>query len=84
VDAVTSVPFMEGDHSLLKSIVIETLIPEDGSTPLSDLLEDGSSSEVRSETIIVDVTKRDLLFIGMPTRPWHFHRSYSWVIQMKK
>ena len=56
---------MEGDQTLLKSIRVETLIPEDGTAQLSGLLEDVSSSGTEAAVGIVAVRRRNLLFVGM-------------------
>ena len=56
---------MEREQSLLKSIVVEALIPEDGGANLSDLFEQASSTEDLPDAGIANVKRRDLLFIGM-------------------
>ncbi len=58
---------MEREATLLKSIAVETVIPENGTLQLPELLEDVLSSEDRSATGIVGVRKRELVFIGMDT-----------------
>jgi hypothetical protein len=55
---------METERELLNSILLETLIPEDGSTHLPELLEDISSLDARPGEAIFDIKRRDLLFIG--------------------
>jgi hypothetical protein len=59
---------MDAEYALLKAATIEALIPQDGSTPLSELLH---SEDVLAESVtrILEIKRRDLLFIGtsMPT-----------------
>lgn len=59
---------MEREQTLLKSIAIETIIPEDGASELPKLLDDVSSSEERPANGIIDVRKRDLLFVDEKVR----------------
>ena len=56
---------MEGDQTLLHSIRVETLVPEDATAQVSDLLQDVSSSETAAANEIAAVRRRDLLFIGI-------------------
>ncbi len=54
---------MDVESVLLKAASIETLIPEDSTTPLPDLFHD-EDAFAHSLTGILEVKRRTLLFVG--------------------
>jgi hypothetical protein len=59
---------MDAEQTLLRSLAIETSIPEDGTTDLAELLEDAASPDDVSATRILNCAKRGLLFIDEKLR----------------
>ena len=55
---------MDAEKAVLKAAVIESLIPEDGSTPLSELLHNEDTFSGLPAGIL-EVKRRTLLFVGM-------------------
>lgn len=59
---------MESDQDLLRSLAIETVIPEDSNTELAELLADTSSPDDVYSTRILSVKRRNLLFVDEDLR----------------
>ena len=56
---------MEVEQALIKSITLDAFIPENGTAPLSEVLEDGLNPDSQSNKGILDIKTRDIVFIGM-------------------
>lgn len=66
---------MESEQNLLESIVIETVIPQNGVEELSDLFRNVSLNDPDQNIGIVDIRSRDLLFVGTKTDHRKFIRN---------
>ena len=74
---------MDAEKELLRKAAIETLIPEDGTTPLSELLHD-EDAFAESPAGILEVKRRNLLFIGRFCSLLLSARSYLLLDQTRK
>ena len=74
---------MDAENVLLKAAAIETLIPEDSITPLSDLLHD-EDAFAESPIGILEVKRRNLLFVGRFRPPNQLTGSYLLLDQTRK
>ena len=60
---------MEGDSAILRAIKVDALIPENGSAPLSQLLEEDTIGDVEPVKSILNISRRGFVFIGMLVCP---------------